>query len=460
MGELTFSPFQLDYLSYRKSTLDILEGGSGCGKSAIAFPKFMDEVVDSKYKFHVLACKNIQKTEQNLLNNQDIGLSIFDGIAKYYPRGKGINTTSHVLVKGADGKEKVIYLITYSDAGKWEELRGGWYGCSLIDEANLVPSEDPEEIPRFLLESLQRTKEHSTWTLNPDDPDKPIYKIINRARPITKYKNKGPKEIRNLLCEEENKKYKWWFFERSDNPVMTPEMEESLYETYKGTKQYNSMYLGLRLKTCALAFPSFDENNYTTENEVLEKVYNRDIKWKSFSVGLDTSFSSKTDDLIALVFVGITMDKKVYVLDEFTFNNRDVKKITDKMTASTLAPVFYEFLHKNSKKWGIPEYCFVDEADQNTILELAKYGDLNHEPFKVCQSRKQLWKIPSRMRKIDELIGQKRYFVVKDNCPENIRELNVMSIDPKDKSRPEDKNNHTYDALCYALELEYLKGGI
>jgi hypothetical protein len=460
MGELTFSPFQLDFISYRHSKLDILEGPSGCGKTAAAFPKFIDEVIHSKNSHHILACKDIQKTEQNILNNQDIGLPIFEGVATYYPRGKGLNTTSHVLVKGADGRDKVILLVTYSDSGKWEKIHGGWYGCTLIDEVNLVPSEDPEEISQFVTHSLQRTREHSIWTLNPDDPSKPIYKIINRARPITKYKNKGPKEIRNLLCEEENPDYKWWFFDRSDNPVMTPEIEKQIYEAYKGTKQYDSMYLGLRLKTCALAFPSFDENNYTTENEVLEKVYNRDIRWKSFSVGLDTSYSSKTDDLIALVFVGITTDKKVYVLDEFTFNNRDVKKITDKMTASTLAPVFYEFLHKNSKKWGIPEYCFVDEADQNTILELAKYGDLNHEPFKVCQSRKQLWKIPSRMRKIDELIGQKRYFVVKDNCPENIRELNVMSIDPKDKSRPEDKNNHTYDALCYALELEYLKGGI
>jgi hypothetical protein len=237
MGELTFSPFQLDFISYRHSKLDILEGPSGCGKTAAAFPKFIDEVIHSKNSHHILACKDIQKTEQNILNNQDIGLPIFDGVATYYPRGKGLNTTSHVLVKGADGRDKVILLVTYSDSGKWEKIHGGWYGCTLIDEVNLVPSEDPEEISQFVTHSLQRTREHSIWTLNPDDPSKPIYKIINRARPIAKYKNKGPKEIRNLLCEEENPDYKWWFFDRSDNPVMTPEIEKQIYEAYKGTLQ-------------------------------------------------------------------------------------------------------------------------------------------------------------------------------------------------------------------------------
>ena len=457
--EVTFSPYQLDFLAYRKSKLDILEGASGSGKSAVAFPKFILETMESKYKFHIIACKNVQKTEQNLINNPTTGLCMFAPYATYYPRGKGQTTTSHILVNGIDGEDKIIYLITYSDAGKWEEIRGGDYGCSFIDEVNLVPSNDPEEIPRFITELKPRTREHGIWTLNPDEPDKPIYKIINQARPLKKYKNKGPKEIRKMLDEPENPDYKWWFFERSDNPTMTPEEEKERYESLKGTKQFNSLYLGLRAKSELLAFPSFNEENFITEDEIFEGVKNGKIKWKNFCVGLDTSYSGHTNDLIALMFVGITFDKKVYVLDEFTFNNSSVKE-TDRIFAPDLAIIFYDFLHKNSKRWGYPEYCFVDEADSDTIGVLRRYSDTNHEPFMIRPSKKHAWSRQQRMAKIDELTAQNRYLVVKEKCPINVRELDNMTVDLRDKTVPVDKDNHTYDALCYAIESEVLKGGI
>jgi phage terminase large subunit len=36
--------------------------------------------------------------------------------------------------------------------------------------------------------------------------------------------------------------------------------------------------------------------------------------------------------------------------------------------------------------------------------------------------------------------------------------MSVMATDKKNKSRPEDKNNHTYDAMCYAIEKWYFSG--
>ena len=470
---MDFSPYQLDFLSYPYSKIDILEGPSGTGKSAIGFFKFMRKVSVSKYQYHIVACKNIQKTEQNLLNNENTGLNMFGGLAVYYPRGKGKTTTSHILMTIPDPddpynpkkkKEKIIYMITYSDAGKWEELRGGWYGCLMIDECNLVPSEDPEEIPRFVLEGTQRAKEYCLFTLNPDSPDKPIYRLINRARPIPEYAEKGPKEIRNMLVEKENPRYKWWFFERGDNPVMTKEIEQDLFDTYEGTKQFYSMYEGLRLKTERLAFPAFGTKHQLTTDEILDRINNaaneNHFDIKCCVCGLDTSFSSKTDDLIACMFVIIGSDNCLYVVDEYTFNNRSVKRLEDKMTASELAPEIFNFMSKNSKIWGYPKYLFVDEADTNTILELSKYKAKNRIPFNVFQSQKRLWGIPDRLRKIDGLICKHRYFVNKDNCREHIRELDIIELDPKDDSKILDKDNHTYDALCYAIEAEVLKGGI
>ena len=45
-----------------------------------------------------------------------------------------------------------------------------------------------------------------------------------------------------------------------------------------------------------------------------------------------------------------------------------------------------------------------------------------------------------------------------DRCATHIHEMNVMALDEKDKNKPEDRNNHTYDAMCYAIEKPYLNG--
>jgi phage terminase large subunit len=269
-----------------------------------------------------------------------------------------------------------------------------------------------------------------------------------------------------MLTEQENKEWYWWFFDFYDNVSMTEKRIERIKEACAGNKRdWDSRVLGIRSKTESLAFPGFDdEKNVISLNELdyrfkitkqNGKEHEPEHRFRVFYAGLDTSFSSKTNDLIALVFIGITDNNEIYVLDEFTYNNRDHTD-DDKLTASKLCPIVFEFLHKNSKKWGIPRYIFVDEADANTILELTNYKRQHCEPFSIAQSKKSKFPIPTRMKLINNLIATNKYCVA-ENCITHIHEMNVMSVDPHDISRPADANNHTYDALCYAIEIEYLK---
>lgn len=478
MAAIEFSDYALDFISYDDSFLDVLEGTTGGGKTVDAIYKFIKKVYFSKNKFHIISCLNTVKSEQNIILDDNCGaIALFKTyvpneygqyeevkLVNYYPNGKGMIKNAHLTIKGKDGLEKIIYFISYNDKTKSQNIRGGRYGCIFIDEVNQVADDTPGQVPQFVTECLSRADDYVVMTLNPDDPEKPIYDVINQARPIEKYKNKGPKEIRNLLNADENPRYKWWFFDFYDNPYMTEERIQSTIDGAKTNKKdFDSRIRGLRRKTTSLAFPNFDEDfNVITENEVLERKngdpkYEHHIKFRSFTAGVDTSWSPHTKDLIVFVYAGVTYSGEVYILDEFTFNNSEVRRKEDRMAASDAVPLFVNFLFENSKKWGYPEYAFVDEADSNFMMEFDKYKRTHTCPFRVAPSAKKKFNITARKRKVNELIDSNKYWVV-DKCKTHIYEMNVITVDEKDNSKTADINNHTYDAICYAIERAYLCG--
>lgn len=468
---IEFSEKALDFLSDWDSFLDILEGKTGAGKTVVAIMKFALKVMDSDKHDHILSCLNTMKTEQNIINDPICGIVELmkdkngNKLIEYMPNGKGNVKVPHLLAHSPKG-DKVIYFISYSDKTKWVNVRAGRYGCIFIDECNLVPNDTPGQVPQFVTECLSRADDYVVMTLNPDDPDKEIYKIINQARPHPKYRKTGPKEIRNMLNLEPDPEYRWWFFDFWDNPIMTEEKVARIKRSCKTNKKdWNSRILGLRKKTEALAFPNFDDEIHVLSEETIRKQFKIHTengkqvmptkKFKAFYAGVDTSYSNKTDDLIAFMFAGVTTTGEVYVLDEFAHNNRDYD-LDGQISASDIPLKLQEFLSKNSKKWGYCSTVYVDEADSNLLLELRKHPIY---PFHVKKSSKSKFKIPDRMRLYNDLINHNQYFVC-ESCTTHIHEMNVMSLDPKDSSRPEDKNNHTYDALSYGLTVPYLKGYI
>ena len=77
----------------------------------------------------------------------------------------------------------------YSDISKWKKILGKQLGAVFVDEINIANMDFVRELflPRF---------QYLMATLNPDNPNKEIYKeIVNRARPIEKYKDSVPSHI-------------------------------------------------------------------------------------------------------------------------------------------------------------------------------------------------------------------------------------------------------------------------
>ena len=65
------------------------------------------------------------------------------------------------------------------------------------------------------------------------------------------------------------------------------------------------------------------------------------IQFKKFTVGLDTSYSSKSPDTIAMIFQGITEDRKLITLAEKTYSNADLDQ---PLAPSDTAVKFVSFL--------------------------------------------------------------------------------------------------------------------
>ena len=480
---ITFSEYAQDFIDYDGSYFDILEGTTGGGKTVAAECKFIKRICMSNARNHLLCCQNLQKTEQNVISGKTGIVAMFtdeygNELVSYYPNGYKEVKAPHLRVKYHDF-DQIIYFISYSDSKKADVVRSGRYGCTFIDEINKVKGTNMEEVADFVVEALQRSDDYIVATLNPDDPDLPLYsELINKARPIEKYKHKGPKEIRNLLTSEEDPEYKWWFFDFYDNPSMTEERIERIKKGCKGNKrQYDSLVRGLRGKTESLAFPYFDdEQQVLTTNDILHRLNDKElkerqanIKWKHLYCGVDTAFSPNTGDLIVFEFVGITTHGDVYVLDEFSFNNKDATCEEEMMDGIDVAKalVGYKengkeiagFLSKNFKKWGYPEFTFIDEADASTYTSIRKLLKKYNLPYKVSKSSKKSFSLESRLSKVNELVNHKKYWIC-DKCPVHIHEMNVMTVDKTNPKKVEDINNHSFDAICYAITPAFLRGEI
>lgn len=167
------------------------------------------------------------------------------------------------------------------------------------------------------------------------------------------------------------------------------------------------------------------------------------MTFAKFSAGLDTSYSSKSPDTIAMIFLGITTDRKLIVLKEKVYSNRE---LTEPLAPSDTAVKFIEFLNQCRTDWGFAKEVFIDSADQATITELQKYKRLHGCLHAFIDAYKKV-EILDRIKLQLGWIQQGCYLVL-DTCKEHLKELNCYSWQ-EDKDMPEDGHDHTINATQY-----------
>lgn len=413
---------------------DFLEGTTASGKTTVgAGVKFMRMVSRSKKKLHIIASKTTGTAEKNIIQ-QDNGILDLHRSARYYGNGDKDYKIPHIKFEG-----KIIFVLGYDNKDKWMLVLGSQFGCVYIDEINTANIDFVREI--------STRNDYLMATLNPDDPSLPIYKeFINRSRPYKKYAKDVPPEIMEELREEPVPRWRYWFFTFRDNLSLTEEtIQKKINAAPPGTKLYKNKIQGLRGKATGLIFPNFDRKKHVVSKAWVKKqIADGKLKFKKFTAGLDTSYSSKSPDTIAMVFQGITEDRKLITLEERVYSNAD---LDTPLAPSDTTVSFIGFLEKCREEWGFAKEVYIDCADQATVTELRKYKRLHGCMYNFIDSYKKV-EILDRIKLMLGWIQQGCYLVV-DTCTEHLHELDSYSWD-EEKDIPEDRNDHTINASQYA----------
>lgn len=423
----------IDFINTVDVDADFLEGTTASGKTTVgAGVKFMRMVSRSKKKLHIIASKTTGTAEKNIIQ-QDNGILDLHKNAKYYGNGDKDNKLPHIKFE-----KKIIYVLGYDNKDKWENVLGSQFGCVYIDELNTANIEFVREI--------STRNDYFMGTLNPDDPTLPVYKeFVNRSRPYKKYAADVPREIMSELKEEPVPRWKYWFFTFRDNLSLTEDaIQKKIRSAPPGTKLYKNKIQGLRGKATGLIFPNFDCKKHVVSKQwIKNQIKIGNIKIKRLSVGLDTSYSSKTSDTIAMIYQLITTDRRLFIVDEKVYSNAD---LNTPLAPSDTVQKLLEFLDRNEREWGLARDVFIDSADQATITELRKYKRLKGCIYNFVDAYKGV-KIIDRIKLQLGWLQQDCYMVVED-CVEHISELERYSW-LEDKDEPEDRNDHTINASQY-----------
>ena len=417
---------------------EFLEGTTAAGKTTVGLFKFMLKVAQSKKKLHILAADDTGAAEKNIIQ-KDLGiLDDFGILVEYKGNGSGEYKMPHILFHTSGG-DKIIFVVGYGNKRKWKDALGGQYGCLYIDEINTADID-------FVRESSMRC-DYLMATLNPDDPSLDVYKeYINCSRPLPEWEADTPQEIKDELKEEPKPGWVHWFFSFDDNAGLPEEKKRQIIQnTPKGTKIYKNKIEGLRGKATGLIFPNFNRKKHVvSEKWVRTQMAAGKIKFKKFTCGLDTSYSSKSPDTIAMIFQGITTDRRLITLAEKVYSN---KELNQPLAPSDTAVKFVEFLERCRKDWGFAKEVFIDCADAATITELRKYKRLNGCLYNFIESYKKV----EILDRIKLQLGwiQQEYYLVVDTCTNHISEMEKYSWD-EEKDIPEDRNDHTINSQQYA----------
>ena len=400
------------------------------GKTTVGVLKFMFEVAENKQKFHVIAGLDLGTLEKNIIT-ADYGIvDIFSQRVEYKPGGGNGAKLPHIRYRTPFGL-KIIYTLGYADKARWKKVLGGQYGCVYIDEINVADMDFTREIAIRC--------DYLMATLNPDDPSLPVYEeFVNRSRPLPEWEHETPAELLGQLNAGAEQGWTHWYFSFKDNPVATPEKIAQITQSApKGSKLYKNKVLGLRGRATGLVF-NIEPQHLVTRAKAKE------CRFVRFSCGVDTSYSSKSPDTIAFIFVGYTDKREKIVLACKTYNNKDLQT---PLAPSDIPVRLVAFLDACHKEWGFARDVYIDSADAGTITECNKYKRAHGSIYNFHPAYKKM----HVMARIKLELGWLAHGVslIMDECMDIRRELDAYSW-KDDKDAPEDKNDHTINAWQYA----------
>ena len=182
------------------------------GKTTVGAVKYMRMVSRSTKKLHMIASRSVGIAEKNIIQQGNGILDIFKD-ADYYGNGDKDYRLPHIKFE-----DKIIFVLGYDSREKWQTVLGSQFGCVFVDEINTAHID--------FLREISTRHDYLLATLNPDNPDLPVYKeFVNRSRPYKKYADDVPPSIQAMLTEPPVEGWRYWFFTFADNWSLTEEQD-------------------------------------------------------------------------------------------------------------------------------------------------------------------------------------------------------------------------------------------
>ncbi len=437
------------FIKYDDASVEFLEGTTAAGKTTVGIFKWMLKVAESPKKYHIIAAKDTGTAEKNIIN-KDLGIiDDFGILTEYNGNGTKEEKIPHILFHTNNG-DKVVYVMGYGDKKKWQKALGGQYGCLYIDEVNTADID-------FVREAAMRC-DYFMATLNPDDPSLTVYKeYINCSRPLPEYKDDAPTEINNMLCEEPKPGWVHWFFSFADNIALSQDKVNQIkLNVPKDTKLWKNKILGLRGRATGLVFSNFERKRHVRSKEwakqFIQKDRHQEEYFTIFTSGLDTAYSQKSPDTIAMSFSAITNKGRYVLLDEKVYNNANLE---NPIAPSDTVVNYIAFLERNRKEWGFAKNTFIDSADQATITEFTKYKRAHNDCLYMFNPAYKKVEIIDRINLQlgwmlwDDEQGRDPTYYVLEHCKSYITELESYSWMEDKDNKPEDGHDHMINSTQY-----------
>ena len=359
--KVQYNPKILDAMSLAlNSRLLCLEGTARSSKTMIFSDIMYYAVYESTEKFHIIAARDLDAIKTNILKADVVGMLSLHSDAEMKKDSIG---GQYVRIIGADGKEKQILLVNYSNEASWKKILGNTIGCIFVDEVNIANKTFIEEC---FSRQLSANNPHTFWTLNGDDPNHWCYQeYINYCRIFGKIPNSTLSEMEKF--QSTNGKRKGWnymHFTMWDNPIMTPEkIEDALHIYPQGSYYYLTKILGERGIQGDLLF-----QDYMCE-ELMVNAFKEDANGRlpfyftRYSIGLDIGGGRAFN---SIHLVGFERDyQRAVVLAEKVFEAKGYEK---------KKPIIFQFLDKVVHTLGISyreiDGMYIDSAEQNFISDI------------------------------------------------------------------------------------------
>lgn len=341
---IKFTKKHIDFLALalkQNVRLLALEGTVRSSKTVIGIQAFFYKVYDSNAQIHLIAGRDFDTINNNILTN-DMGLvTLFPQYCKLIKDKIGGYYVQMTTPKGI----KKILLVGYTNKSKWTKILGLSIENIFVDEVNIA---DKQFIDECFVRQVSFDNPLTIWTLNGDVPTHWIYtEYINRCK-ILGY---APASIRADM-DRVNKQEKWYytFWNFTDNPVMTPEKIKETYTIYPvGSYYFTIKILGERGAPGKLIYIDY----------LSDKLFKKfDIKeWHSYGIGMDIGASRAKNTIVLKAFDALPT--KTMVVDAWEFQQLGYEEKKKKLIAFCRM-----YAHLPIK------YISIDSAEANFIRDL------------------------------------------------------------------------------------------